>query len=77
MTLPQLPQDKANHFIYGAVICLALSFAIPALYAMLVAVGVGIAKEIYDKVSRKGTPDLMDVLVTALGAILVYIATIV
>ena len=77
MNLPQLPQDKANHFIYGAVICLILSFAIPAFYAMLVAVCVGIAKEIYDKVSQKGTPDLMDALVTALGAILVYIATLV
>ena len=77
MTLPQLPQDKANHFIYGAAICLILSFVIPALYAMLVAVGVGIAKEIYDRVGQKGTPDLMDALVTALGAILVYIATIV
>jgi hypothetical protein len=40
MKLPQLPQDKANHVIYGMVICfivsMALALIIPKIHASLV-----------------------------------------
>ena len=54
-TLPQLSQDKANHLAYGAALCAAF----------------GIGKEIYDRVSRNGTPDVLDAAATLLGGALV------
>jgi len=63
MTLPMLPQDKANHFVYG------LAIAIVAAYAAMVVLGwshqqgkwvgvvaaaaFGVAKEGFDYVMNK------------------------
>lgn len=74
MNLPQLPADKANHFLYGCAIAVAGAFAAlqagldPRMGAIAAAAGFGVGKEVYDKVSKKGTPDVVDAVVTAAGA---------
>lgn len=69
--LPILPQDKANHAVYGAAIAcaglLAHSLTAAAIFVCLAAVG----KEVIDWVSKQGTPDPMDALVTIAGGGLV------
>lgn len=55
-----MPQDKIKHFVGGAIIGFVLG--LPA------AVAIGAAKEIvYDKLMKKGTPELLDFFATAIG----------
>ena len=73
--LPQLPQDKANHFIYGLVIFFVVGFGTDAVTGMAAAVLFGAAKEVYDRVSKKGCPETLDFLATAAGGIAGYLCT--
>ena len=77
MTLPIIPKDKANHYIYGNLIFLAVfvlsNFVVSAslaaslgLFAVAVA---GIGKEIYDSISGTGTPEVMDAVYTIAGGL--------
>jgi hypothetical protein len=59
MTLPSLPQDKANHLIWGAILalgvyCVALALNLPfaAELSLGTAFLAGIAKEVADKVAN-------------------------
>lgn len=80
--LPMLPHDKANHALYGyaAFVCGVLlgplagldAFAAGAVLCSALAFG----KEVYDKVSGKGTPDAWDVVATTAGAIPAAIAVL-
>lgn len=79
-TLPQLAQDKANHYIYGGIIALVsaafgpaalapLGIALGAIWcAAIGAVAAGAMKEVWDKVSGKGDPNVWDFLATCSGA---------
>lgn len=68
-----IPVDKANHFIAGTVIySLAVLIMNPFLAILPVLITAG-GKEMYDYLSKKGTPDVMDVLFTILGALPVLI----
>tara|TARA_R110000868_G_scaffold112176_5_gene302320 strand:+ start:10751 stop:11005 length:255 start_codon:yes stop_codon:yes gene_type:complete len=73
--LPQLPQDKANHFIYGLAIFIAFGFAFGAVAGLVAAALIGAAKEVYDKVSGKGCPDALDFVATAAGGVAGYLCT--
>jgi hypothetical protein len=73
--MPQLPQDKANHFIYGLAIFLVVGFAIDAVAGVGAAALFGAAKEVYDRVSKKGCPEAMDFLATAAGGVAGYLCT--
>ena len=67
-----IPQDKANHFIYGAVLASAgalYSHEAGAALCLVVAVG----KEVYDRVSRKGTPEVADAVATVIGGAVVLL----
>lgn len=88
MNLPQLPQDKANHFVYGVGIALVaglLAARIPALGSLLpltpgqagalAAALAAAAKEVYDRTSGKGTPDALDAVATAAGGVAVLAAS--
>ena len=70
MNLPQLPQDKANHALYGALICASLNWAIGP-YALLVVAAVAIGKEVYDVYSKTGNGEKADALWTIVGGALV------
>ena len=67
MNLPVIPADKANHFCYGAVIACCGMYWTP-MVALCLAAAVGAAKEVYDRVSKRGTPDGMDAVWTVAGA---------
>lgn len=67
MNLPQLPQDKANHVVYGTMVyAIAVPFLGPLVSLIPVAL-VAIGKEVYDKKSGTGTPDVWDALATVAG----------
>ena len=72
MSLPTLPSDKANHLAYGAAIaCIGGLHSVLAGAAMCLAFAVG--KEIYDFVSKSGTPDPLDAAATLAGGALVLL----
>jgi hypothetical protein len=69
MNLPQLPQDKANHVVYGTVIyAIAAPFLGPLVSLIPVAL-VAIGKEVYDYKSKTGTPDALDAVATIVGPV--------
>lgn len=68
--LPLIPLDKANHACYGgAIACLGSMHSI-AVGAALCAF-FAIAKEVRDRASGKGTPDVLDAVATMLGGVVV------
>lgn len=90
MTLPLIPQDKANHMVYGAMIGLAAGAAAhvlgvhPAALPVIAAAAVGALKEIDDwlvnrEARRQGLPaphgvEFWDFGATALGGAAVSLA---
>ena len=65
-----IPLDKQAHFLAGVAIS-SLTFIVThsVIAALLVTLAVAIAKEAYDKLSKRGTPELSDVLYTVAGAV--------
>ena len=72
---PLIPYDKALHISYGAALGLigamaALIISQPMwLGALTLATVVGVGKEVYDYVSKRGTPDFLDAVATIIGAL--------
>jgi len=64
-----IPIDKQYHFIAGTIIYTISSLFMPTLWAIIPVIAIGTAKEIYDYISKKGTPELNDLLYTIYGAI--------
>ncbi len=62
-------RDKKLHFLAGAAIAVVVSMPTTPLIGLIVATGVGIAKEvIWDYMMKRGTPELMDAVWTMIGA---------
>jgi hypothetical protein len=76
MKLPQIPQDKANHFVYGSIICFLASLLFTPLVSLCITIIIGILKEVYDKISKKGNPEILDVIATTIGALPIFIINI-
>jgi hypothetical protein len=87
MTLPIIPQDKANHALYGALVALAvlalftvLGIQPAAFYALGAAVIVGAGKEILDRLEnlRADAPvrgvEFWDALATWAGGGVVFVS---
>jgi len=77
MKLPILPQDKANHFVYGSVIA-AIGCVVAPMFGALLAIAFGIGKEVYDVWRNKvhpdsATPDVWDATATIVGGLIVVI----
>ena len=75
MKLPQLPQDKANHYIYGALIYILASLLFKPSTCMIIVMNIALIKELIDK--RKGTPadfSMNDFLVTIAGGFTILLA---
>jgi hypothetical protein len=64
-----MPIDKKYHFIAGMLIYLISQFFMPIWWALLPVVVIATSKEVYDYISRKGTPDINDLLYTMYGAL--------
>lgn len=75
MSLPSLPQDKANHFVYGALVAAPpASFFDPAI-ALIAVVVVGVGKEALDwwqnQRGGKHGVEVMDAVATVCGGLAV------
>lgn len=78
MTLPQLPQDKANHALYCAVICTLLMLVLPLVYAVTVTLIIAAAKEVlHDWYLKRGEPSWQDMLANALGISVPVVASLI
>ena len=75
--LPQLPADKANHFVYGVGIFVVGAALLNAPVALALVVLIAVAKEIYDGVTSTGTRDVWDAVATAAGGAAGFICTLV
>lgn len=76
MSLPLIPQDKANHIVYGSVIFAAAYalFSFAGLPALPIAAGMvviaAVAKEVWDRAHKEThTPDPVDALATIAGGV--------
>lgn len=64
--LTRIPDDKLRHYFVGSLAAAAgglHSVAVGALLCAALAVG----KEVYDRASKRGTPDLLDAVWTLAG----------
>jgi hypothetical protein len=75
LIIPEI--DKANHFIAGTIIYSLASLFLTPMIALVPVAIIGAAKEMYDKYSKKGTPDIIDFLYTVAGALPVLLTTII
>jgi hypothetical protein len=73
MKLPVLPQDKANHFVYGFLIFCMFNFFLNSYYSLLIVFAIAVIKEIIDKISGKGTPEVLDVVATIAPALILIL----
>ena len=63
-----MPKDKILHVIVGFIIgFLGAYFLRSAPFGFGLAVITGVGKEVYDKISGKGTPEAFDSLATVVG----------
>ena len=68
-----IPKDKQYHFCAGLLIYLWSQFIFTIWIALIPIIAIGVAKELYDYFSKKGTPDVNDLLYTIYGAIPIII----
>lgn len=69
---PIIPEDKANHFIYGSVITALSMIVFNHVVSFGICFGMAAAKELFDKYDHKpnSNPDFYDFLWTLLGGLL-------
>ena len=71
-----IPVDKQLHFFSGGMLAgLLMPFGFEVAWAGVVIAAIG--KELYDRVSGKGTPELADTLATIVGGSIVIIWSII
>ena len=64
--------DKLLHLAAGFVIAFFVGVPCPA-WAWAIALIIGAGKELYDKLSKRGTPEMWDFIFVAVGMIAAYI----
>lgn len=73
MIIKLLPYDKALHLLGGVLLSLLLlnlfNWWITLIIVAIIAVGI----EIYDKVSKKGTSEVLDAVYTLIGYVIVIL----
>ena len=74
--LNQIPVDKQLHFFSGGMLAgLLMPLGFEVAWAGVVLAGIG--KEVYDKVSGKGTPEWKDAFATIVGGSVVVVTTVI
>lgn len=69
-----IPIDKANHIIYGYGIYFLSSFLFSWWISLSIVILISAVKEIiFDKLMKKGNPDLWDFILTIVGALPILI----
>lgn len=70
MKLPLIPQDKANHFIYGLIIFTSISPILGVLFGLGICIVAAFMKELYDLQHKAiHTPDIYDAIWTIAGGV--------
>lgn len=65
--------DKWLHAILGTFFYLILALFIENYIALIATIFLGILVEVYDKISKKGTPDALDAIATFAIPVLIFI----
>lgn len=65
-----LAEDKLKHIVVSAIICVALNLFLPWWVAALITLAIGVGKEVYDKVSKKGCAEWGDLLADLVGILI-------
>ena len=73
----KIPQDKKMHFVAGFAITAIVSLFFGYIIGVIVAVIAAAGKELYDKVTGTGTPEVLDFVATIAGAAAAVIASVV
>lgn len=63
-------EDKLKHIVVSAIIMVALSLVLPKWIAAIITLSIGIGKEVYDKVSKKGWAEWKDIMCDIIGIII-------
>lgn len=69
MKLPIIPQDKANHFIYGFVIFILTNLFLNIYISFTIVILFAFGKELYDEWKYKGF-DIIDIFWTIIPALI-------
>jgi hypothetical protein len=69
MNLPNLPQDKANHAVYGVAIYAASASIFSAPFSMIVVFAFAAGKELYDSVLKEKSFSTLDMIATLCGGL--------
>lgn len=73
-----LEKDKVKHLLIGLIIYLSLARFTHIFIALIITFIIGVGKEVYDKISKKGKPEFMDFIYTvAIPSILCIIETLI
>lgn len=72
----QIPQDKLIHYVIGTLLY-AATYLLVGYLAIVVVIVVAVGKELYDKVSGKGTPEYLDALITITGGVVCLIVSMI
>lgn len=76
MKLPQIRQDRANHFIYGFVIYIIASVFFIPLISFLITAIIALGKELYDEYDYGGF-DIKDLIFTITAPLILLILQII
>jgi hypothetical protein len=70
----KIPLDKQAHFFAGMAIAFTIAlFTLSPFAGLITAIVAGVLKEVYDKYTKRGTPDHLDAIATGLGGVVVYL----
>lgn len=62
--------DKYKHIVVSAIIAVALNLFLPWWVVALVTLAIGVGKEVYDKVSKKGHAEWRDLVADVVGVVI-------
>ena len=72
-----LDYDKLLHLVAGIYICMFFSILINNVIGLIMVIIIAIGKElIWDNLMKKGTPEIMDAVWTAIGGLSVFVFSI-
>ncbi len=72
MNLPLIPQDKANHFIYGFIIFIISTLFFSNLVSLGIVLVIASFKEFYD-LKYGGNPEILDIIASIMAGIILLL----
>jgi hypothetical protein len=70
---PKFLNDKETHALWGTIIYLVLSILNP-LFAIISTLVIAIGIELYDFLSKKGTPEIKDIIYTVIIPLTIFLS---